>query len=484
MTYIIPENIQKLIREFEQADINKIFNVGNIVTFFVKSGGVVHPIKLQIIDEPMDMGDQPKANLFFAKNISDYPIDVRGAYFMITQPNQDIRSGSFKVLLIGKSGPDGFIPNKGKTKLISYTFKNIYKVNARTSGGKLIDSYFTNDHDAANDDTQSDDSDTSMKREFIGLIKGSEKGESIILTLADNTTIKLDFIDIKGPVAQFELDKGSELSTKYSSLADSSIIEIGDDITTNEKAKTISVKVKSYHSENGEMVPTEITINDIKAWDVADAALDTEPDDEEESVDTRKEAKAIMQAILNDPLMKKAFYRQPTFWNLIMSAIKGENPRGTGIGPAREIVDKYIDNKQIKNLGTQGENFKREKWARFKVILDSIIINPTGQPKDELRLPANEERQAFVIKNELGSDNPLTLVNKKQGYKIQINRPYKEVQDAFEVTIIKSIESSSGEFKDYKKNGVIQFISQVGSGYSKKETKKEPTNPGSPENTK
>jgi hypothetical protein len=483
MTFIIPENIQKLIREFEQADINKIFNVGNIVTFFVKSGGVVHPIKLQIIDAPMDTGDQPKANLFFAKNLSPYPIDVRGAYFMITQPNQDIRTGSFDVLLIGKSGKDGFIPTKTKSR---YTFKNIFKVDARTSGGKLIDSYFTNDHDAANDDTQSDDADQSMKRDFIEFIKDSQKGEAILLTLADNTTIKLDFIDIKGPVAQFEIDKGSELSPKYASLADSSIIEIGDDITVNEKAKTISVKGKSYHSENGEMVPTEISIDDIKAWDIADAAPDAESaDDEEESVDTRKEAKAMMQAILNDPLMKKAFYRQPTLWNLLMSAIKGENPRGTGIGPAREIIDKYIDTKQIKNLGAQGENFKREKWARFKVILDSVIINPTGQPQDELRLSANEEYQAFVIKNKLGSDEPLTLVNKKRGYKIQIMRPYKEVPDAFEVTVIKSIENkTSGEIKDYKKTGIVQFISQIGSGYSKKETKKEPTKPGATDNTK
>jgi len=495
MSYIIPEHIQKMILEFEQNDINKIFVIGNTLTFFIKAGGNVTPVKLGIIDAPMDTGEQPKANLFFAKTLSDRPINLKNKIFMISQPNQDIKTGSFKVLTIGTEGKDGFVKDKSYK---SFTFNNIYKVDARTNNGKLIDTYYTNDHDAGKD-SATGDSETNAKQamvvEFTSFINDLEQGDSVLLTLADKSTINLNFIDKKGEIAQFEIDKDSELSPNYKALGNSSSIEIStnvDDVVLNEKNKTLSVKAKAFHSVDGNLVPTDSTIDNITDWSPSDAISDNDDNDDEETDgsdgekgtrDNRKEAKLMMQAILNDPIMKKAFYRQPTLWNIIMSTIKGENPRGTGIGPAKDIISKYGESRQIKRLGVQADNFKPGKKARFRVIYGEIVINPTGQPKDEIKLIPNKEYIADLLPRGLGSNDPYTLENKKAGYKIEVDKAYKDVADAFEVIVTKSIKSQDSEVKDYKKKGIIQFISQPGSGYVKKEIKKEPVKQAEPVNT-
>lgn len=474
MTYIIPENIQKLIREFEQKDINKIFQIGNTLTFFVKSGGVTHPIKLEIINPPMPTGDQPMANLFFAKNVSQYPIDVRGAYFMITHPNQDIRSGKFDVLLIGKEGPDGFVPNKTKSR---YTFKNIFKVDVRDKNNKLIDSYYTNDHDASSDSSLAD-KETKVQQvkvnDFITLLSELEKGDMLILTLSNKTNIKLDFIDTKGDSVQFEIDKTSNLSGDYTSLYNTSSIELSkniDDITLDEKTQLLSIKGKAFNAVNGQMTSSDITINNIQDFSIGEESIkpDAEANPEDEYGDSTEEAKDMMQAILNDPIMKKAFYRQPTLWNLILSTIKGENPRGTGIGPAKDIITKYGENKIQKALGPQGDNFKKDKLAQFEVLNNEIVVKSSGISTEDLVLKTNVKYDAFVNGYKIGDDY-VTLTNKKLSYRITIIRPYKDVPDAFEVKVTKIVKSkATGEINEYSKPGVIKFFNLRNSGYSKSE---------------
>lgn len=464
-------NLNKMILEFTQDETNKIFDIGNIVTFFVKSGGVIHPIKLGIIANPLgESGDtETKANMFFAKNLSDFPIDVKGNIFLITQPQQDIRTGQFRAIIIGKEGPNGFERSK---KLRQYTFKDIFKVDARTHDNKLIDSYYSNDHEKSSDET-----DNSNRKivEFIDFIDELASGEKILLDLINGKSLELIFIDKKGSIGQFELDKNGELPSEYKSFENSSSIEISlvqDQMILN-KNNSINLKARYFNTVNGEVKSVDGVINNISDWSIGDEA---EPsNDDETSDDVTRKAEDMMKAILNDPLMKKAFYSQPSLWNMIVSAIKGKNPKGTGIVPAWDIVHKYGVTKQQKALGPNGKNFKPNKQAQFEVMYQELVINATGLPQDALRLSPSPSRYvAMVQPYKVGGDERLTLENKKQGFKIRVLKPYKDVPDTFEASVIKTITSkTTGEVKEYPKSAIIKFNNENGSGYSKLDTKTE-----------
>lgn len=478
MTYKIPDNIQKLINEFEQKDINKIFQVGNTVTFFVKTGNDTHPIKLAIIDSPVDIGDQPSANLFFAKNQSSYPIDVRGAYFMITHPNQDIRTGRFDVLLIGKSGPDGFISTKTKSR---YTFKNIFKVDVRNSSNKLIDSYYTNEHDATGDDKNSQDGGNEKSIEFIKLLNDLEKNNAIVLTLTDKSMIKLNFIDFKGDSVQFEYNSDSSLSANYKNFADSSSIEIlknPSEIFFDEKTHTISIKAKAYHLVNGEMVSNNGTISNIE-----DTSVDTEtPEEDDNSNDdssnkknseTIKRGKKAMEMILNDPNLQQAFFKQPTFFELFKAEMTGNKATGTGIITAINIVHNYMDKKSIEKLGA---TFTQDKEVIFSPLREISIVyqNKNGQSDNFIMVPT-EKYTANVINKQLeGIDR--VLENTSDGYRILVKDKTDQI-DVFLCQVIKLVTIGKTK-KEYPLKELVRLkFSRESTGYSPSVSKKQKVTP-------
>ena len=215
------------------------------------------------------------------------------------------------------------------------------------------------------------------------------------------------------------------------------------------------------------IVPTPKCISDTEETNTNDTAV------EKSDVDSRKEEiKDMMKVILNDPLMKKAFYRQPTLWNLLISALEGKNPKGTGIGPAMNVISQYGTAKNKKILGPNGNNFKVNKNAKFEVLNKEIFINPTGNPYDILRLSPNAEYDAMVNEYKLG-DKHLTLSNKRLGFKIIVLGSAKDAPDTFEVSIVKVVKGKkTGEIKEYPKNAKIRFVNERGSGYSREETKK------------
>jgi len=478
-------HINKMILEFTQNETNKIFQIGNIVIFYVKDGGVVHPVKMGIIP---NRGGEEIPNIFYAKSLSDFPINLKNKIFVISDANQDIRGGSFEVDVIGKNDKTGkFIPIENAI----YTFNKISKVESRDKTGKLLNTYYANDHDKDEADKETAEADSgSAVGNFIQVAQSLKQGDCLVLTLNDDSELYLDYIDKKGSVLQLEPSNGKPLPSEFKKLQNATSIELG--ITqqnikhelkfknTEKETELLTVKAKVYHSEDGEVKSMDWQII-FKVWDIEPVVSRSDDDDDDDvnnketGDDVSLKAKAMMKAILADPLMKKAFYTQPSLLNLIISAIKGENPRGTGITPAWDIVNQYGISRIKKTLGPTGEKFKPNKKATFELMYNGVDINPTGNPKDRLTLkPSPTKYEAMINPYTVGDDN-LTLSNKAEGYKIKLLKPYKDAPDTFEVSIIKIIKykSANGEIKEYPKSAIIHFFDIGGSGYSKIEPKKE-----------
>jgi hypothetical protein len=189
------------------------------------------------------------------------------------------------------------------------------------------------------------------------------------------------------------------------------------------------------------------------------------PDDSNEY--SESEVKAMMDLIINDPLMKKAFYSQPTLWNLLVSAVKGENPRGTGIIPAMELVRNYETSKLTKELGESGHKFKRGKSAKFK------FYRKTPDPS------IKDIEYVGVVDYEVG-DKGISIIDDNKGFKVVILSEVAGLDNAFEVEVymiekdhttglpIKDSDSKNKnnlKFTD-PKYSIVQFIEEKDSGYS------------------
>ena len=195
---------------------------------------------------------------------------------------------------------------------------------------------------------------------------------------------------------------------------------------------------------------------------------DTEEKGAETIEDIRGDAEKMMKAILNDPTMKKAFYQKPSLWNMIVAAAKGTNPKGTGIGPAKNIVRQYGELDTKRKLGRSGRNFRAGKRAKFEVMYNEVSINPTGDEKDLLRLSPGKVYDGEVNAYRLGGPTDMILTNKVLGISITVLRQYRDLEDTFEVKIRKSIKGrTTQEIKDFEKNAILRFINEPGSGYVK-----------------
>jgi hypothetical protein len=145
-----------------------------------------------------------------------------------------------------------------------------------------------------------------------------------------------------------------------------------------------------------------------------------EVDTEEKTEKQKKaEAKKLMDAIVNDPLLKKAFYKQPNLWNLIMSAIKGENPKGTGILPAKQIAQKYKVSKIEKQLGESFKNFSANRPLTYTLISNDLSFEPSDKNRDPIIFKTNGNYKATVEEVDV-EDNYLSLYDKKEDVKIII----------------------------------------------------------------
>lgn len=181
---------------------------------------------------------------------------------------------------------------------------------------------------------------------------------------------------------------------------------------------------------------------------------------------TKKNAKQTMDAIINDPILKKAFYKQPSLLNMIMSAIKGENPKGTGIVPAQQIIRNYEISKVKGTLGDAFDNFITNKDLTYTLRGDTINFDQDENGKP-ITFNTVDVYSAKVNEIKIGDLN-LSLYDDKKDVKIIVKKENKTERkpNTFDVTFQKKyIDKATKKYQTKSINGIITINSKEGSGY-------------------
>ena len=153
----------------------------------------------------------------------------------------------------------------------------------------------------------------------------------------------------------------------------------------------------------------------------------------------KKKAEEALAYMLKDPILKSAFYEQPTLWQLFVAELTGKETKGRGIIAVTNLVDKYDDNKVSKSLNAK---FIKDKSVSF-LPMDNIILKDTidGQLK-KVELIKGKKYETIVIGKKLG-----------EGYKL------KGTQDGinYELEVIKPLDG-----KKYGYTCYVRVLKQVG----------------------
>jgi hypothetical protein len=229
----------------------------------------------------------------------------------------------------------------------------------------------------------------------------------------------------EGKTSEFFLKSGNKLVLKCISEKDDNFIFtiVEDDSKVFKKWDNVSIVIKTGNGDNNlliyklnqKVVSTQdngnsfdlifnanknnglkdkIKLNKVDRVVVTNSAPTTEPEEQpnqepnkeqpkekpkkSEEKDNKseekleKDGKESLAYMLNDPLLKKAFYEQPSLWNLFVAELTGKKPKGKGIITIDKIVNKYDDKKWSDNLGG---TFVKDKEVWF-VPIDKIKLKP------------------------------------------------------------------------------------------------------------
>lgn len=177
----------------------------------------------------------------------------------------------------------------------------------------------------------------------------------------------------------------------------------------------------------------------------------------------RSDGRKALEMILSDPNLKKAFYSQPSFLELLKAEITGKQATGKGIVPTLNIVGNYLSKKTIKKLG---DVFINNKIVLFQVDRN-VRINYIEKNKSKVfNLEKLVTYSAKPKPHEIGDDDTRVLREDPAG----------KPRDAFEIIVkdkteernvylcdINKIVKSENQIKRYKESNIrITFLPSQG----------------------
>lgn len=198
---------------------------------------------------------------------------------------------------------------------------------------------------------------------------------------------------------------------------------------------------------------------------------DEQSDESGEERDYSEDASDIMDKLMNDPQLRKAYYTAPTFWNRVSSWMKGEKPEGKGFVKAYNIIRDYSEREIIQKLGGNSDKFKPGYEAKLETISNvselAFYINQN---------PYTLSLGLFRVKvdklDDINSDK-ITLTCEFSDYKLKfiVNKPIKNKVDCYE-GVLKYYRNINGKFVEADNKHDINFkmIDGSGEGYNSKNT--------------
>ena len=210
---------------------------------------------------------------------------------------------------------------------------------------------------------------------------------------------------------------------------DENLFELNKDIIkTTDGGKTFGLKFKVQSGNNN----SEIWVVGGQGISVTKSCEDfneDEPSNKEDEKDTEQkdetelkmDAEEAFQKILDDPLMRKAFYSQPTFWQTFVAELKGEKHPGDGIITVLNLVRQYEDKKLAEKIG---EGFDKVGKTVIFQPLEPITIKYTLKDKKnkEFTLKTLDKTKAKITseKRETGLVLETYLPNENQVLRVVV----------------------------------------------------------------
>jgi hypothetical protein len=233
--------------------------------------------------------------------------------------------------------------------------------------------------------------------------------------------------------------------------------------TDGGKSFNLLVDVNSGSKKN------KIWINGIIGLSVTPSCESTDEHDKEEEKDETEiidNGKKAMEAILNDPLLKQAFYKQPNLWQLFKAELQGKKAPGTGILPTIQLVGDYEKKRISERLGAEFIEGKELKY-KFDQKISIPYVNKNGE-QTSLVIDKDRNYIGKVAPHELGVDG--VIINWYGGgktiiYSLLVKKP-TGIADTYFCDLIKRDETL--ERAEHKEEVKVRFFSVEGSNYGYK----------------
>jgi hypothetical protein len=207
----------------------------------------------------------------------------------------------------------------------------------------------------------------------------------------------------------FVLDIKGNQNDEQTSLYDAN----KDIIKTSDNGKTFSLKFKVFSGEK----QSEVWVVGGQGVSITKSCEDKTEDDNEDELPKDEEelkidAKEAFEKILADPMMQKAFYSQPTFWQSFVAELKGKKHPGNGIITALNIVKNYETKKIVEQIG-EGFTDKKGVIVKFKPF-EPITLNYNAQ---------KEGRKSFIIQTLKPTEIKTSADKRETGLILEVNLP-------------------------------------------------------------
>lgn len=250
---------------------------------------------------------------------------------------------------------------------------------------------------------------------------------------------------------------------------------------------TIDLNQNPFYEEDGTlMFKCKISKGDEQETDFVlpikeffvDSKGDKKPKDkpkdkpQNDTEELKQDGKRAMEMILNDTNLKKAFYTQPSLWNLFVAELKGKKATGKGIVPTLKIINSYTKKDNINKLNA---DFIEEQKITFKPVGVTKVPFIRNGKDDEYVFDENrniEYHPKVLPKKFYKSFEFMGKIQASLSYELEILDKSEKMPDTFEckVTMIVIKETTTDKYP-YDGKFLIKINKNQSPGYKPNETK-------------
>lgn len=235
---------------------------------------------------------------------------------------------------------------------------------------------------------------------------------------------------------------------------------------------------KGEEEETDFLLPIKNFFTDLKSVKTPQQKPEEKPQQkpqqkpEDKSEQLKQDGKRAMEIILNDPNLKKAFYTQPSLWNLFVSELKGKKASGKGILPTLKIIGNYTRKDSIDNLNA---DFIEGQKITFKPVGVTKVPFVRNGKDDEYVFDENrnvEYHPRVIPKKFYKNFEFIGKIQSSLSYELEILDKVDKTPDTFEckVTMIVLKETTTDKYP-YDGKLTIRINKNESPGYKPKETK-------------